>query len=237
MADDVTAHKGKIGRCPPEIREEVCRRLFEGQTGRKICAWLNEQPEVLRVLDEYFGEQPVNDQNITEWRKGGYQKWLDRREQLETTKQLADYSLKLAEGMSPSEGAARIAGGQLLMIFEDLDVEAQRTLLREKPGTYIALLDALARVKKSEADAEKARQAKRVADQNDRKLEQNERKLALDEKRFQVRTAELFLEWFDNETAKRIAEGKAARSVKIEQLREAMFGPVENPNDDAQEKG
>lgn len=231
MADDSTAHKGKIGRCPPHIREEVCRRLFEGQTARKICGWLNEHPDVLRVLDEHFAEQPVTDQNISEWRKGGYQKWLARRDQLETTKQLADYSLKLAEGMSPSEGAARIAGGQLLMIFEDLDIEAQRTLLREKPGTYIALLDVLARVKKSEADAAKAREAGRANDLNEKRLAQNDRKLSLDEKRFQVRTAELFLEWFDNETAKRIAEGKATRSVKIEQLREAMFGPAEeNPH-------
>jgi hypothetical protein len=237
MAEESTAHKGKIGRCPPQIREEVCRRLHEGQTGRKICAWLNEHPDVLRVLDENFGEEPVTEQNLSEWRKGGFRKWLERREQIENTKQLADYSLKLAEGMSPTEGAARIAGGQLLMIFEDLDLEAQRSLLREKPGTYIALLDALARVKKSEADAEKARQARVTNDLNTRRLEQTDRKLALDEQRFQVRTAELFLEWFDNETAKRIAEGKAARSVKIEQLREAMFGPAdENPNGHQEEK-
>lgn len=236
MADDITAHKGKIGRCPPHIREEVCRRLHEGQTARKICAWLNEHPDVLRVLDEHFAEQPVTDQNISEWRKGGYQKWLARREQLETTKQLADYSLKLAEGMSPSEGAARIAGGQLLMIFEDLDIEAQRTLLKEKPGTYIALLDVLARVKKSEADALKARESTRTNDLNEKRLEQNDRKLALDEKRFQVRTCELFIDWYENETAKRIAEGKAARSVKIDQLREAMFGPAENPHGEGEEK-
>jgi hypothetical protein len=237
MADESSVHKGKIGRCPPHVREEVCRRLFEGQTGRKICTWLNEHPDVLRVLDEHFGEEPVTEQNLSEWRKNGFQKWLARRDQLETTKQLADYSLQLAEGMTPTEGAARIAGGQLLMIFEDLDIEAQRTLLKEKPGTYIALLDALARVKKSEADAEKARQAKITNELNTRRLEQNERKLALDEKRFQVRTAELFLEWFDNETAKRIAEGKAARSVKIEQLREAMFGPADqNPDGQGEEK-
>jgi hypothetical protein len=237
MADDHTAHKGKIGRCPPHIREEVCRRLHEGQTARKICTWLNAHPDVLRVLDEHFAEQPVTDQNISEWRKGGYQKWLDRRAQLETTRQLADYSLKLAEGMSPSEGAARIAGGQLLMIFEDLDIEAQRTLLKDKPGTYIALLDALARVKKSEADAEKARQAKRVADQNDKRLEQNERKLALDEQRFQFRTTELFLKFYEDRRAKEIIDGKGSQPVKMEKLRELMFGPVENPDDDSQEKG
>lgn len=223
MAEDSTPHKGKIGRCPPHIREEVCRRLFENQTGRKICAWLNEHPDVLRVLDEHFREEPVTEQNLSEWRKGGYQKWLARREQIETTKQLADYSLKLAEGMSPTEGAARVAGGQLLMIFEELDIEAQRTLLKEKPGTYIALLDVLARVKKSEADALKAREAGRANDLNARRLEQNDRKLALDEKRFEVRTCELFLDWCNNEQAKRIATSSEKKEVKLEQLRLAMF--------------
>lgn len=237
MAEDSTPHKGKIGRCPPHIREEVCRRLFENQTGRKICAWLNEHPDVDRVLDEHFREEPVTEQNLSEWRKGGYQKWLARREQIETTKQLADYSLKLAEGMSPTEGAARVAGGQLLMIFEELDIEAQRTLLKEKPGTYIALLDVLARVKKSEADALKAREAGRANDLNARRLEQNDRKLALDEKRFQVRSTELFLKFYEDRRAKEIIEGKGSQPVMMEKLRELMFGPVETPDDNPQEKG
>lgn len=224
------ARNGKIARCPPAIRAEVNRRLAEGEGGPKILAWLNSQEPVLRVLEDYFGEQPVSPQNLTEWRQGGYQEWLDRRDQLDTTKGLADYSLELASrnGGNTTDGATAIAGGQLLMIFESLDVAAQKKLLTDKPGTYLGLIDALARLQKSQADAEKARQSKRVVEQNDRKLDQTERKLQLEEDKFQRTTAEKFLKFYQDKRAAEIAEGKGAKDVKIEELRKLMF-PTDEP--------
>ncbi|HTJ78493.1 MAG TPA: hypothetical protein VL357_05815 [Rariglobus sp.] len=219
------ARNGKIARCPAAIRAEVNRRLDEGEKGPRLLTWLNSQEEVLRVLDEYFNEEPVSPQNLTEWRQGGYQEYLDRRDQLETTKGLADYSLELASrnGGNTTDGATAIAGGQLLMIFESLDVEAQKKLLTDKPGTYLGLVDALARLQKSQADAEKARQAKRLVAQNDRKLDQNERKLQLEEEKFQRATAEKFLKWYEDKRAAEIIAGGGKSEVKIEALRQLMF--------------
>ncbi|WP_043585299.1 hypothetical protein [Geminisphaera colitermitum] len=218
------ARKGKIARLPRVIRDEINRRLLDGEPGSKILPWLNTQETVLRVLDEHFGEEPVTPQNLSEWRQGGYQDWIKRREQVETTRDLAALSLKLAEGMSPTEGAARIAGGQMLLVLESLDIEAQKNLLRQKPETYLSLLDALARVKRAEADAKKAEAAKRTTDQNERRLEQNDRRLALDEAKFQRTTCELFLKWHEDQRAREIADSPAPQAVKMEKLHELIFG-------------
>ena len=140
-----TTRRGKIARCPLHIREEVNRRLLDGQSGPTILKWLNSQEAVLKVLDEHFNEEPVSAQNLTEWRQGGYLDFKRRLEQIERTKQLSGYAVKLAEHGQAYAGNVAIVGGQLLEIFESLDVEEQKTLLKEKPATYIALVDVLAR--------------------------------------------------------------------------------------------
>lgn len=55
------------------------------------------------------------------------------------------------------------------------------------------------------------------------KFEQKEREMALAERKFQRDTARLFLKWFEDETAKRIATGSGTNSEKIEALGRAMF--------------
>ena len=71
---------GKIARLPHEVREQLNHRLSNGQTGRRLLAWLNGLPEVRAVLVAEFGGQPVNAPNLTAWRQGGYREWLMERE-------------------------------------------------------------------------------------------------------------------------------------------------------------
>ena len=70
------APKGKIGRLPKAIQEQVNRRLEQGERARTLVAWLNAQPEVQAVLAAEFAGKPVREQNLSAWRKNGYQKWL-----------------------------------------------------------------------------------------------------------------------------------------------------------------
>ena len=46
--------KGKIGRLPLALREQVNRRLHDGQTAKSIADWLNGLPEVQTILAEQF---------------------------------------------------------------------------------------------------------------------------------------------------------------------------------------
>lgn len=220
-----TARRGKIARCPPHIREEVNRRLHAGESGTTILAWLNANEEVLRVLDQHFAEQPISPQNLSEWRQGGYQEWLDRHEQLDRTKELSDYAAQLATSHRDAAGGnAAIVGGQLLEIFESLDVQAQKELLKEKPGNYVFLIDALARLEKSQADRVKAEAGRDMVKIQQRRAEQAEEKLRLEREKHEVKTCELFLRFYDDRKAAEIVEGKANRQVKLEQLRLHIFG-------------
>ena len=68
-------HKGKIGRLPRAIRDEVNQRLDNGENGTSIIAWLNSQPEVQAVLAAEFKGIPICKQNLSQWRKYGHKKW------------------------------------------------------------------------------------------------------------------------------------------------------------------
>lgn len=212
-----TTRTGKIARCPLAIREEVNRRLLDGQSGPKILEWLNANEDVLRVLDEYFAEEPVNRQNLTEWRQGGYQDWLKRREKVEATKALAGYAAQLGAAAGTgnlTDGSAAIIGGKILEALESAD---ENTDLGQLTKALVAL-------RSTDLEARKAQQRERL-------LNQKERQVSLQEKQFQVRTAELFLKYYEDRRAKEIAEGKGKTSMKIEQLRLHMFGPAEeNPD-------
>jgi len=67
---------GKIANLPAEIRDELNYRLTEGEPGNELVEWLNSKPEVAQVIRERFDGTPISEQNLSEWRKRGYQKWL-----------------------------------------------------------------------------------------------------------------------------------------------------------------
>src|SRR5882757_1820335 len=88
---------GKIARLPYVVREEVNRRLRGGAEGKRGVVWLNTLPEVRAILDEVFGGGVIREQNLSEWRKGGYQEWLEREERMELTARLGEEGAKVAE--------------------------------------------------------------------------------------------------------------------------------------------
>lgn len=202
------ARKGKIARLPRVLRDEVCERIRDGATGAELCQWLNAKASVKAVLAKWFKGEPVNEQNISTWRAGGYEEWLHDQDEVQSIERLADLSFRLAQasGGNLSEGACAIAAGKIQKLLEGLEAE-------ELPD----IVKALANLRKMELAT--------LSEKNDRaKLAQNERSLALEENKFQRTTCELFLKWFDTEKARRIAESPKAANVKIEQLRELMFG-------------
>lgn len=71
--------KGKIARLPARIREEVNRRLENGERAADIVAWLNQEPVVRERMAEYFNGAPVSEQNVSWWRQGGFEDWKRRK--------------------------------------------------------------------------------------------------------------------------------------------------------------
>lgn len=88
---------GKIARLPCSIREELNRRLRDGEPSKNLVELLNSLPKVQEVLAEEFGRRPINEQNLSEWKQGGYEDWLQHQETRAWVQQLADQSAEIEE--------------------------------------------------------------------------------------------------------------------------------------------
>jgi len=78
------ARVGKIARLPVALRDEVNRRLLDGQPGHKILAWLNAQPATEPILRELANcGTTITAQNLSQWRATGFREYLDLREAAE----------------------------------------------------------------------------------------------------------------------------------------------------------
>lgn len=225
-----SARQGKIARLPAEIREQINLRLLDGQSGSKLLPWLNALPEVIRLLEEDAEGLRISDNNLSNWRKGGYADWLKRRERLARTKDLADWSVKIAtaSGGKLAEGGAAILSGQVLEVLEDLT--ADRTDDTEKPDP--------AKIAEALGSIGETLSALRTGDQNNVRLKQNderldimrkrldqtEQSLELERKKFQRSTPEMFLKWAEDERARGILALAINNDEKTERLGQLMFG-------------
>ncbi len=81
--------RGKIARLPQEIRQTLNERLQEGENAASLAEWLNGLPEVQAILKAEFEGTPIREQNISEWRKGGYEEWRQHENALEMAVRLA----------------------------------------------------------------------------------------------------------------------------------------------------
>ena len=71
---------GKIARLPWRVREELNRRLLDGEPARRLAAWLNRLPEVRAVLRRDFDGRPISEQNLSEWKHGGFRDYVAKVE-------------------------------------------------------------------------------------------------------------------------------------------------------------
>jgi hypothetical protein len=88
---------GKIARLPREIREELNVRLQNGEVGRLLVEWLNGLPAAQAVLKATFEGRPISEQNLSEWKQGGYEDWVRHQENCAYAAMLAEMSGDLEE--------------------------------------------------------------------------------------------------------------------------------------------
>jgi hypothetical protein len=71
---------GKIARLPRAVRNELNQRLLDGEPGTGLVRWLNELPEAKAALQRDFGGRPINEQNLSDWKQGGFRDWVAKTE-------------------------------------------------------------------------------------------------------------------------------------------------------------
>lgn len=207
-----TTPTGKIARLPARIREAVNRRLHDGETAGQILPWLNALPEVVKTCELLFDAELITPQNLSAWRLGGFKKWLREQEEIESTKALATFAADLADaaGGNMAAGAKAIAAGKVLARLQGMGDDADLE-------TVLALVKATKDLHGADIDAAKLKQAQQS-------LENQRRDLELREAKFQRDTAELFLKFYADRRAKEIADSKATKEVKMDNLVELIFG-------------
>jgi hypothetical protein len=114
---------GKFACLPGDIREEINLRLYNGKRGRQILAWLNELPTVKEILTAQFDGKPLNKQNLSHWRKTGYQRWFRQKQNVGSVKDVRQFVVDITnagvEGLTPATVA--LASAKILQFLETLD--------------------------------------------------------------------------------------------------------------------
>jgi hypothetical protein len=122
------ARNGKIARLPHDVREELNVRLERSEPSPQLLAWLNALPAVRAFVQREFGGKPVSKQNLSQWRLGGFQDWLTRRDFFADARNADDF---LAEGGKrrerlPADEAATILAARYAGLIVRWDGECTR---------------------------------------------------------------------------------------------------------------
>jgi len=100
---------GKIARLPQPIREQINRRLQNGEEGKQIVEWFNGLPDARTVLEAEFEGQPINENNVSNWKLGGYRDWELQQDALEAVRRLGANAAELAQAAAGSPLADQLA--------------------------------------------------------------------------------------------------------------------------------
>jgi len=123
----------KIARLPRDIRNQLDRRLQDGEPGNCLVEWLNSLPEARSARSPKDGESPFSEQDLSEWKATGHCDWLAQQAALEQVRQL---SADVAELKQAGDGALTDTLAQFLSAQY---VVAAKAAVRQAAGAAVDL--------------------------------------------------------------------------------------------------
>lgn len=162
--------RGKIARLPNPLREQINHRLQNGVEAKKIAEWLNTLPEVRRLLHAEFDGQPINENNLSNWKLGGYRDWVNLQESLEAVRRFgADAAeLKKAGGAQLTDQLALCLTARIGVALQQQpgDADDAATQLGQLRHFFADLVD----LRKGDHDAQRLRLERERIDLERRKF-------------------------------------------------------------------
>jgi hypothetical protein len=152
-----TTRRGKIARLPRPIRETLNRRLSDGEMAQPLLAWLNAQPEVQSVLNQQFEGRPITEQNLSEWRHGGYIDWEQKEALRESIREVVEDMDDLQIGQPQKSVAERFAELQALALGRLLMTAFAEPVSDRREQRILALVRSLNNVRRCDNDSERVR--------------------------------------------------------------------------------
>jgi hypothetical protein len=122
--------RGKIARLPRNIRETLNSRLENGDPGDILVLWLNTLPEVRSILAAYFHGRPISEQNLSEWKLGGFIDWQRKQDTCARVRGLLDFTLDLDNASAGQSLPDRLAD----LLAAELAANAQQ-ILEQQPDS------------------------------------------------------------------------------------------------------
>jgi hypothetical protein len=148
---------GKIARLPHDIREQLNIRLRDGEEGKQLVEWLNGLPEAQAVLAAKFGGRPINAQNLTEWKQGGYEDWLRHQEDSAFARQLTENAEELEKEAGDICLEDRLAASMAIALARLLRQADELSDGADKQKAQLEVARELARLRRESHNAERVR--------------------------------------------------------------------------------
>jgi hypothetical protein len=120
----------KVSRLPAKTRNQVNEMLYDGAAYTKIIAWLEEQ-----------GHPGFNEMNISRWREGGYQAWLnaqERHDHREFLRELAEQTK--SDDATFQDASIHLAQLQFFEALNRLEGADLAIMVKENRKEFIQLL-------------------------------------------------------------------------------------------------
>lgn len=147
---------GKIARLPKPVRDQLNQRLENGEKGTALVRWLNSLPEVQHLIQHEFHGYPIREQNLSEWKKGGYLDWLAQQQRLSTVRQMEEQAEEIAHGTTPTDlnrQLSVILMAELAQVLRDLKQTANAS---ERANAIGQLVTRFAQLRREESSAHRA---------------------------------------------------------------------------------
>lgn len=152
------ARNGKIARLPREVREALNNRLEDGEMGPTLLAWLNALPATQALLAREFGGRPVNAQNLSDWRLGGFVEWRRHQDSRAWVGSLVEHADDLAAETGDVPLGDRLAGPVAVALGRQLgELQAAETLGPEQRRELLAVARELAQLRRGDHTAARVR--------------------------------------------------------------------------------
>ncbi len=207
---------GKIARLSQYLREQLNRRIEDGEPGRQLVEWLNSCDEVRDTLAEHFDGRPITEQNLSEWKQGGFKDWQHHQE----TRALARGFLAEAEELEEEIGDTPLTD----RLSETVALALAR-LLREAmngetgPAQRMAILDIareFSQLRRQDHQMERLGREQQIWEQKQAEKHEAEIKAMKEE----ISHAEIFTQVYGNMLRQKYCEGVEAGTLDPERAKE-----------------
>jgi hypothetical protein len=155
------ARTGKIARLKKLHRDAVNGMLRDNCSAESVIRFVAELAEAGEQDADGAAIQIPNDQNITNWREGGFADWLKEQTRLDDMRAKREFALEIVkqnEGGKIHEAGLNLAASQIFELLQDFDVATLKEQLAEDPENYSKIVSALARISKEALGFEKYRE-------------------------------------------------------------------------------